>query len=261
MSTALAFDDARAGQVEAMYATPDVAATRIAVFRAADPRRGEAAIDLGCGPGYLLRDLALAVGERGSAHGIDISAPMLHLAGRRCAGLEHVSLHAADASNLPFADASIDLVCALQVLAYIPEVDRALAELRRVLRPGGRLVILDTDFAGVVWESRDRRRMRAVLDAYEGHVAWPDLPRLLPARLQAAGFRLGPCEAVPFVTTRYHANTYVFGIARFIHRFVTEQGRVAPAVADAWLAEFDALEAERAFFFALNRFLFVASRI
>lgn len=260
MSTALAFDDARAGQVEAMYATPDVAATRIAVFRAADPRQGETAVDLGCGPGYLLRDLALAVGERGLAYGIDISEPMLDLARRRCAGLGQVNLHTADAGNLPFDDASTDLVCALQVLAYVPEVDRALAELKRVLRPGGRLVILDTDFAGVVWESRDRGRMRAVLDAYEAHVAWPDLPRLLPVLLHTGGFRLGRCEAVPFVTTRYHANTYVFGIAHFIHRFVTEQGRVEPAVADAWLAEFDALEADRAFFYALNRFLFVANR-
>jgi len=87
MSTTLDFDATAAAQTDATYATPDVAATRIAVFRAANPSLGECVLDVGCGPGYLLRELALAVGEKGRAVGIDISEPMLdHRAEALCRG-------------------------------------------------------------------------------------------------------------------------------------------------------------------------------
>lgn len=259
MSTTLDFDATAAAQVEAIYSTPDVAATRIAAFRAGNPKLGEHALDIGCGPGYMLRDLALAVGTRGSAVGIDISDSMLAMSRQRCADLENVRLEKAKAGKLPFENEALDLVCALQVYAYVKELDEALAELKRVLKPGGRVVILDTDFSGVVWESRNRERMCKMLAAYDKHVAWPDLPRILPRRLGAAGFKLERCETVPMVTVNYHPNTYIFGLARFIHRFITEQAGISKQDADLWLAELDELQKDNAFLFAMNRFLFVAS--
>jgi SAM-dependent methyltransferase len=260
MSTNLTFDATAAAQVQAVYATPDVAATRAAAFRAASPRIGENALDLGCGPGFLLRDLALAVGSGGSVVGVDISEPMLALAALRCVGLNSVRLERSGAKSLPFAHGAFDLACALQVYAYVEELDEALIELSRVVKPGGRVVILDTDFSGVIWESGSRQRMQKILAAYEGHVAWPDLPRILPRRLRAAGFKLERCEIAPILTVNYHPNTYVFGLARFIHRFVTEQAGIRVEEADAWLAEMDALEREKAFLFAINRFIFTATR-
>ena len=121
-------------------------------------------------------------------------------------------------------------------------------------------MILDTDFSGLVWESRDRDRMSRILEAYNRHVAWPDLPRVLPHRLRRSGFEVTRCEALPIVSLSYHPNTLVYGVARLIHRFVTESAGVSVENADAWLAEFDVLEQERAFFFSLNRFLLVARR-
>jgi hypothetical protein len=102
--------------------------------------------------------------------------------------------------------------------------------------------------------------MQRILAAYDRHVAWPDLPRILPRRLAAAGFELVRCAVAPIVTTNYHPNTYVFGLARFIHRFVTEQAGISVDEADAWLAELDVLEREKAFLFSVNRFLFSATR-
>jgi ubiquinone/menaquinone biosynthesis C-methylase UbiE len=259
MSTTLNFDAKAAAHIDEIYATPDVAATRIATYRAANPKLGERVLDLGCGPGYLLRDLAASVGPTGDATGVDLSDAMLTIARARCAPWPFVKLLNADVTKLPLADRSIDLACVSQVYAYVTRLDDALAELRRVLVSNGRAVILDTDFSGVVWESADRSRMRSVLAAYDKHVAWPDLPRILPRKLRDAGLILQRCEAIPFVTTRYHRNTYVHGIARFIRRFVTEQGGVPEEVAAAWLAEFDELERSGSFFFAMNRFLFVAS--
>lgn len=259
MATTLNFDAGLAGRVETVYATPDVNATRIAVFRAAAPRTGEIALDLGCGPGYLTRELAIAVGREGEVIGVDISEPMLGLAARRCADLDQVRLVNADVCQLPVDDGTLNVACALQVYCYVKALDEALSELHRALKPGGRAVILDTDYSGVVWETRDRERMRRLLDAWDTHAAWPDLPRVLPHRLRAAGFEVARCEAVPMLTLNYHPNTYVHGLARFMHQFVINAGFAADE-ADAWLAEFDALEQERAFFFAMNRLMFVAVR-
>jgi arsenite methyltransferase len=260
MATTLEFDATAAALADVIYSTPDVAATRIAVFRAANPKLGECVLDIGCGPGYLLRELALAVGGEGRVLGIDISEPMLAMAQRRCAGIVHVAIEKADAGKLPSADGTFDLACALQIYAYVKELDEALAEVSRALKPGGRVVILDTDFDGVVWQTANRDRMRKILAAFDKHVAWPDLPRILPSRLRRAGFQLDRCEIVPILTLNYHANTFVHGLARSIHRFVTERAGVAADEADAWMAEFDDLERAGAFLFAMNRFLFLARK-
>jgi arsenite methyltransferase len=256
--TTLDFDEGLARQVEAVYATPDVAATRISVFRAMAVRAGQHVLDVGCGPGYLARDLALAVGERGRVTGVDVSEPMLALAAGRGAGLDQLHLQPGDAEHLPVADHSVDAACAVQVLCYVRELGAALAELRRALVPGGRLVVLDSDFGGLVWQAGDRQRMDAVMDAYDAHVAWPDLPRVLPGHLRDAGFEDVACEVVPIVTLHSHPHTFIHGLARFIHTFVTTRGAIPVDVADAWLADLDALESRGGSFFALNRFLFVA---
>lgn len=260
MSAIVPFDPDTAGRLETMYASPEVSATRAEVFRAATPRLGQRGLDVGCGPGYLTRDLGLAVGPAGEIMGIDASEPMLELARSKCSALSQIKLTKADVGSLPVATGSLDFACALQVYCYVKELDAALDELRRCLRPGGRAIIMDTDFSGALWETGDRERMRKVMAAFEGHSMWPDLPRILPRRLAKAGFELTRCDALPFVTLAYHPNTYIFGSARIIHHYVTLTAGLPVADADAWLNEFDTLEAKREFFFAVNRFMFVATR-
>jgi ubiquinone/menaquinone biosynthesis C-methylase UbiE len=260
MASILQYDEARARALEATYATPDIAATRIAVFRAAAVGLGDHALDVGCGPGYLTRDLGVAVGPTGAATGVDVSAPMLALAARRCEGLPQVRLVSGDALHLPVDDASIDVACVVQVYCYVADLDAALADLHRAVRSGGRVVVLDSDFSGVVWQATDRARLRRILDAYDAHAVWSDLPRVLPGHLRRAGFDQIRCEAVPILTLRYHPGTYIYGLARSIREFVVGRGLVTAEDADAWLADLDGLEARGEFFFSLNRFMFVARR-
>src|SRR5689334_3815565 len=115
MTSTLNFDPELAQRLQSVYATPDVAATRIAAFKAATPRINEIALDLGCGPGYLTRELAIAVGPRGRVLGLDLSEAMLHLAKQRCAGLDQVKLENADACELPIENGTVGLACILQV--------------------------------------------------------------------------------------------------------------------------------------------------
>ena len=94
--------------------------------------RGRSVLEVGCGTGLLLRRIA-AFAER--AHGVDLSPRMLSLA--RARGL---SVDVASATDLPFPDASFDVACSFKVLPHVRDIHRALAEMARVVRPGGHLI-------------------------------------------------------------------------------------------------------------------------
>ncbi len=260
MTSTMDFDETAAQRVEATYTTPDVSATRVAVFRALEPRSGERVADLGCGPGFMTQELARAVGPQGHVYALDLSEPMLGLARRRCAGLPSVELAMGDMTALDLPDSSYDAVVAMQSVAYVPEAARALAEIARVLRPGGRAVVLDSDFASLVWHGRDQDRVDRIFLAYGAHVAHPNLPRALGRMAAAAGLVTLRCEVVPILDVSFHPNTYAYGMARFVRDFVVSTGRVPEAEAEGWLEECAELDREGAFFMSLNRYLFMLSK-
>src|SRR5262245_61468943 len=187
----LEFDEAAARAVEAAYLTPDLVAQRRSVVAALDLRPGERVLDVGCGPGLLAVDMAEAVGAGGRVRGIDPSPAMLEIARRRAASAQgRVEVVPGEATALPFPDASFDVLVATQVYEYVEAMPTALAEARRVLVAGGRLLVLDTDWDSIVWRSSDEARMARVLEAWDEHLAHRDLPRHLPRLLADAGFRV-----------------------------------------------------------------------
>lgn len=101
-------------------------------------------LDLGCGPGRALSELA-AKAARGRAVGADPSELMAEIAvdrNRKLVRAGRVDVAVAGAEALPFPDASFDKVLCVHVVYFWPDLDRGLHEIRRVLRPGGRLVLL-----------------------------------------------------------------------------------------------------------------------
>lgn len=94
---------------------------------------GRDVLEAGCGTGLILRELASAARR---ACGFDLSPGMVRVAKER--GLDVVL---GSVTDIPFADASFDLVCSFKVLAHVPDIERALRELSRVTRPGGQLVL------------------------------------------------------------------------------------------------------------------------
>jgi len=106
---------------------------------------GLSVLDVGSGAGTDLLLAARHVGPSGRAIGIDMTAEMREhaRAGAQHCDLRHVEVLEGDATHLPVADASIDVVISNGVLNLVPEKERAFAEIARVLRPGGRLQIAD----------------------------------------------------------------------------------------------------------------------
>ena len=100
-----------------------------------DLKPGEQALELGCGTGSMWHGVTLPEG----CHVVltDLSAGMLETARQNTAHL-HAGYAVCDAMALPFADASFDVVIANMMLYHVPDIDRALGEIRRVLKPEGR---------------------------------------------------------------------------------------------------------------------------
>src|SRR4029453_11868535 len=142
------------------YRTRDVLRRRRLVREAVAGSAGMRILDVGCGPGFYVAELLEQVGRTGAVVGVDASPQTLALARRRTEGHDNVVLYQADATDLPVPDAAFDAALSVQVLEYVADVDAALAELGRALRPGGRLVIWAIDWSTVSWHAGPPRPRR-----------------------------------------------------------------------------------------------------
>ena len=257
------FDARTAKSVETMYLTPDVVAQRARVLDLLAPKPGERFLDIGVGPGLLAYDLARLVGESGRVTGLDAAPAMIEMAKTRLAGLSQCECVTGDATRLDFADGAFDAAVSTQVYEYVAGMPRALGELHRVLRPGGRVLILDTDWRSTVWHSSDKARMEKVLACWDDHLADPHLPATLNALLTRAGFSVMRVEIVPMLSPTYQPVSYAGGMMKTIHRFVRANGArhgLDDATVQAWYDDQLQLIEKGEFFFSLNRYAFVAVR-
>lgn len=255
----LEFGAASARRIETSYLTPDVVEQRRQVIAALDLRAGEAVLDIGSGPGLLAVEMAVVLGVGGRVAGTDISPSMLELAAARSmpAGAAPVEFHRAGVDALPFPDGSFDVAVSTQVLEYVDDIAGALAEMRRVLRPGGRVLVLDTDWDSIVWHSRDEARMRRVLTVWDEHLVDPHLPRTLAGSLTRAGFSVAPPWTIPLLNVGYAEATYSGGLIPTIAAFVDGRGGLTAGIVADWATELR--ELGPAYFFSLNRYVFTAT--
>jgi len=156
----------------------------------AELRPGDAALDVCCGTGDLALELAARVAPGGNVVGCDFSEPMLDLAREKAAArsVEGVRFEWADALSLPYDADRFDAVTVGFGVRNLADLDRGLREMTRVLRPGGRLVILEitqpkrpplsTFFS--LWFDRIVPRLGALSDDSEAYSYLPESVRGFP---------------------------------------------------------------------------------
>lgn len=254
------FDDETSRRIEAVYVTPDVTMQREKALAMLAPLSGETALDIGCGPGLTTQALAASVGPGGRVVGVDIAEPMLALARKRCAGLPQVSFDTSDICAMPYEDASFDIALATQVYEYVETIDESLVELARVIRRGGRALLVDTDWESCVWASSDDARMRRVIDTWNQHIPHPQLPRTLKQRMERAGFVNVKVDIVPLLNLRYDPNTYSVGMMKVIGAFAAGRNGLTQKDIDDWHADAKTMGERDSYFFSLNRYVYTAER-
>jgi ubiquinone/menaquinone biosynthesis C-methylase UbiE len=256
----LQFDAETARRIEALYQIHDAVHRRELVREALATVRGDRVLDVGCGPGFYCLELSEIVGSSGSVVGVDSSPAMLELARTRCGGRDNVGLLEGEALALPVESATFDGTVCVQVLEYVADVDAVLAELHRALRPGGRAVVWDVDWATVSIHSRDTVLTERVLRAWDEHLAAPSLPRTLGARLRSAGFEDVHVKAHAFAASGRDQETFGAALVPFIATFVAGRQGIGNVEAEAWAAEQYELMERDEFYFVSTQFSFTATK-
>jgi ubiquinone/menaquinone biosynthesis C-methylase UbiE len=189
---------------------------------------GMTVVDVGCGPGT---DLGALAGTGASVIGIDHDPRMLAEAGRRHPA---VRLREGDAHDLPLDTGSVDRVRTDRVLQHVADPAAAIAEARRVLRPGGVLGMAEPDWDTLVVAGPDLAVGRVFARFVAGRVRNPTVGRELVWLAAEAGFGSAEVQAVPVVFRDFDLADRILGLHRNTARAV-EEGVLTEAAAGAWL--------------------------
>ncbi len=158
-------------------------------------------LEVGCGNGAATKLIMQHIGPA-QLVGIDPSSVFIDMARETFAGEPRVSFALGDAVTTGQAEASFDLVIAHTVYSHLPDPEGALAEARRVLKPGGQLVIFDGDFATITVAMFDGDPLQAAVGAVLRNMMHaPYIMRRLPALVTAAGFSVQSVDPHGYVQT------------------------------------------------------------
>lgn len=201
---------------------------------------GERVLDVGCGSGAVTRTLAQRVTPGGRAVGLDASTALLKVARELAnkAGLGAIiEFKDGDCRAIPFPDASFDAVVAATTLSHVPDPRRALAEMVRVTRPGGRVGVFDVDGDLTLFAHPERELTRKIVAAFSDH-GWVNgwLVRELPARFADLGIVDVKVRGfMPLETGGYYANR-----AERSAEVAVQTGAITADEQKRWLQEFRA---------------------
>ena len=226
--------DRAAADYEALW-QPQLAPAQAALLDSAALRPGERVLDVACGTGQVSFAAARAVGAAGHVSGVDLSGRMVEAAQAlaRAQGPAHVDFARMDAECLALGDGQFDAVLCALGLMYMPEPERALSEMARVLKPGGRAAL-------AVWGERARCGWASLFEIVDAEVASDVCPLF---------FRLGQGDTLARLCSGagFEVTTQRRLLTTLVHADADEACRAAfvgGPVALAW-SHFDAATRER----------------
>jgi ubiquinone/menaquinone biosynthesis C-methylase UbiE len=218
-------------------------------------RAGDRILEAGCGTGEAARALAHRVGSRGRVVALDRSAAMLAEARRRASGADlPVVYHLGDVYRLPFPDNAFDGCRAERLFQHLVDPAAALAEMCRVTRSGGRLVVAEVDQETRILDSPDRALTRRILNHYGDQNASAWIGRALPRLFRQAGLADIAVTPKTIVGADFALGIWGLDLAGVAER-ARMAGVISAAEATAWLEGLEGLHRAGHYFTALTSFL------
>lgn len=173
------------------------------------PQASERILEIGIGSGL---NLPLYAADAQSIHGVEPSAALRKMAERAAGEIDvPLDLHDAGAEDLPFEDASFDTIISTWTMCTIPELARALGEMRRVLKPGGQFLFVEH---GLAPESRVQAWQRRINPVWNCIGGGCNLNRHIADQVEAGGFALDRLETDYLVRGPKWATYTYLGAAR-----------------------------------------------
>jgi len=146
-------------------------------------------LDLGCGTGVVIRQLADFLHPSSQLYGADVSAALLKEAKRLSP--DRITWDYLTTKSLPYEDGSFDVITMHTLLSHVPEPLCLLSEARRVLKNNGKLIVFDADHAGTTYNQPDYETTRRIDHLLTTAIATnPDICRQLPRLLKVSGYQL-----------------------------------------------------------------------
>jgi len=242
-----------ANSLELRGRTPAQTRLRRRFLRFVPVRSGARVLEVGCGTGVVLRDLAALVGRRGSVVSVDPSLTILKLARTLCrAGPGgRITLRHGDGAKLPFGAGRFDLALAITVILHVADPLRVVQEMARLVKRGGSVGLQDQDFGMVAVTHPDRALTERIMREVAARIyEEPYSGRRLPALLREAGL-----TRVRLLTDVFQDTTLEPWTKTFLERRAESAvrfGLVDAGTAQSWLDGFTVLVARGAFVLTMN---------
>ncbi len=221
---------------------------------------GDQVIDVGCGLGDDARELAALVAPQGKVIAIDSSAEMVAQARGRSDGLgPGVEFAVGNAHELEFADASFAACWSERVLQHLADPARAITQMVRVIKPGGRLVAFEPDHATLVIDAADRTTTRAMVLALADNIRSSWIGRSLFGLFKANGLddvRIIPTPIMSHSLSDTNALLRLDATAKA----AVERGVIGEQAASQWFADLKRRQSSGCFFGCLLCFAAVGRK-
>ncbi len=224
-------DETRVGNLLAIEANPRD------YYAFLGPPEGMSILDVGTGTGTLLHGLAKLVGPNGRVVGIDYSKTMIDEAVLRKPADLPLEFKVDDAYAMQFEDSSFDAASSNIVFQHLPNPDKPLSEMVRVVKPGGRIVLTEQDWDTFFFDCGEKGLTRRIVAAFSDTVPNGQIGRALPRMFANAGLGRISVQGIPFVITGQQAHMLDSMVEGHLS-YCLRESIVSQSEFDSWLQEY-----------------------
>ena len=197
---------------------------RQAVLNSLNIQKGQKILDIGCGGGHLLKEIALSVGPTGISFGLDPSEAQINSAKDRCIQLKNVEFLCQGAEKIDLPTNFFNSITSTQTLEYIQNVDSVLIETKRLLEPGGKFVNVSVLWDHFRFHGPESDLNNLIHEAFRAHCFHQMLPMEMKCKLQKLGFYNVRNQALAFLITERNSNSPATFSEETVANFALKEG-------------------------------------